>query len=459
MSHPLRAHRFGTALALLGGLGLCTVARAETITYGPMLTRGATPDRMIVTWGTQGKSDPGQVAFRKKGDTAFTMATGGSARDHQVVLTGLATGSEYEYSVKSGSAASATFSFHTCPAAGLPMDFVFYGDSRSDPTSHARVVAQVTKHNPEMVFESGDLVPLGLYAQYLSEFFPVVKDLVAVTPFQAAPGNHDASLLESDYGSIFPAVDATPLGTNWRPYYSLICGNAMFIGLNSNDITDTDQQNYLAARLHDASYDATIQHVLVWFHHSAYSPGSHGDNGTVQSRWVPLFSNPLNKVTAVFSGHDHLYARMKDSKSDVLYVVSGGAGADLYSDTGKSAATKVISKKAYNFVTLHVAGDTLSAVAYDDTDTEIDRFSVTKPHIDPPDMAGVPQDLGGANAPDMAMATDLGSNPPPPPDKGGCAIGSSAAQANGFGPLAGLSLLALAFARSRRRRVSFQKSC
>lgn len=432
------------AVAVVGmGTALPQLAAAETITYGPMLVRGATPDTMIVRWGTQGASDPGLVSFRKKGDVSFNMVSGGNSRDHEVLLKGLSVGTEYEYSIASGSATSSTYAFNTCPAAGMPMDVVFYGDSRSDKVSHARVISQVQKHNPEILFESGDIVPAGIYATYLDEFFPVVKDLVATTPFQAVPGNHDAALpFAGNYGAIFPSL--RPSGDAWKSYYAFVCGNSMFIGLDSNDITDSDQLDYLNGKLRAATLDTSVEHVFVWFHHAPYSPGSHGDNGTVQSKWVPIFNDPLNKVTAVFSGHDHLYARMKDSKSDVLYIVSGGAGADLYSDTKASRATKVVSKKAYNFVALHIAGLTVSGVAYDDTDTEIDRFSVKKPMIDPPDLGGTPPTA------DMGTGTE---DPPPPPDpKGGCAMSGvssrTVSSASSLGVLLGFFGLALL----RRRR-------
>lgn len=429
-------------VAVAASLAACPInAVAETITYGPMLVRGATADTMIVRWGTQGNSDPGEVAFRKKGDAAFTMTPGGSARDHEVVMKGLTTSTEYEYSVKSGTASSATYSFHTCPAAGMPMDIAFYGDSRSNPTTHARVIAQMVKHGPEMILESGDIVPNGRYTEYLGEFFPTVKDIVPTTPFLAAPGNHDNYSDLAEYRMIFPSL--RPAGEAWQPYYSLTCGNAMFIALNSNEIMDSDQQDWLVGRLRAASFDKAIQHVFVWFHHGAYSPGQHGDNGTVQARWVPLFNDPVHKVTAVFSGHDHIYARMKDT-SDVFYVVSGGAGADLYNDTRASRATKVVSKKAYNFVTLHIAGETVSAVAYDDTDTEIDRFMIKKPTIDPPDLGTTPVDMGSEEPP-----------PPPMDPKGGCTLGAFSGATTGaavsmsmFGGL----FLALAVRRRRTRR-------
>ncbi len=41
-----------------------------------------------------------------------------------------------------------------------------------------------------------------------------------------------------------------------------------------------------------------------------------------------LFS--MNKVTAVFSGHDHLYCKVE--KGAILYFISGGAGSPLYSN-------------------------------------------------------------------------------------------------------------------------------
>lgn len=435
-----RAFVTGAVAASLAALP--NVAAAETITYGPMLVRGATSDVMIVRWGTQGSSDPGELSFRKKGDAMFTMVPGGSARDHEVIMKGLSTGTEYEYSVKSGTATSPTFAFHTCPAPGMPMDIVFYGDSRSNRTAHERVLSQLVKHGPEMILESGDLVPGGRYTEYLGEFFPAVKDIVSTTPFLAAPGNHDNYMDLAEYRMIFPSL--RPAGEAWQPYYALTCGNAMFIALNSNEILDGDQQDWLAGRLRAASLDRAVQHVFVWFHHSAYSPGQHGDNGSVQARWVPLFKDPVHKVTAVFSGHDHIYARMKDA-SDVFYIVSGGAGADLYNDTRSSRATKVISKKAYNFVTLHIAGETVSAVAYDDTDTEIDRFMIKKPIIDPPDLGTTPVDMGSEEPP-----------PPPMDPKGGCTLGafsgsgSAAASMSVFGGL----FLALAFRRRSRSRRS-----
>ncbi len=408
MSYRTEHARFVAALTATLSLASLHSAAAETISYGPFLARGVTPDTMIVRWGTTGSADSTVLKLRQKGQTTFAMKAGAAARDHEVVVTGLKPSTIYEYSVESGSASSPTYAFATCPAVGdkLPLDLVFYGDSRDGATAHARLLDEVKKRVPDMVFESGDIAPSGRYTQYLAEFFPATRDLFASVPFMAAPGNHDATTpYDGNYGAIFPSPRAMPASQPWTPYYSFVCGNSQFIALDSNDVQDSDQNAFLEQSLSQAQKSRDIQHVFVWFHHAAYSPGSHGDDNRVIAKWVPLFRDPKNKVTAVFAGHDHVYARMSDGSS-VTYVVSGGAGAPLYSDTKQSRATKVISKSAYNFVSLRVTDLTVSGVAYNDTGVEIDRFSITKPRVEPPPgpdpMDPMPQDDGMDPLPKMA---------------------------------------------------------
>jgi hypothetical protein len=151
---------------------------AQQISYGPIIGRGVIPDKMIVKWGTGSASDGTQVSWRKKGDATFQVATGTASRDHE---------------------------FTTWPAPGAPMDAVFCGDSRDGMADHKKIADPIVSKAPEVVFESGDIVGLGLYAQYVNEFFPSVAGLVATTPLMAAPGNHDATLGLGGYQPIFPA--------------------------------------------------------------------------------------------------------------------------------------------------------------------------------------------------------------------------------------------------------------
>jgi hypothetical protein len=236
-----------------------------------------------------------------------------------------------------------------------------------------KIAALVKAKSPDLVFESGDLYIDGSYNGYLSEFFPAVSALVASTPFMSTPGNHDndSGDLQGNYGAVFP-IPKQNATDPWRAYYSFVCGNVMFIGLDSNQSGDGTQKQFLQTQLSAAGADATIDHVFVWFHHAPYSVGDHGDDAGTKSNWVPIF-NASSKVTAVFSGHDHLYAHMSDG-SNVVYCVSGGAGAQLYSVGQMSAATTIKAVSAYNYVDVHVAGKSVSATAYDDADNVIDTW-------------------------------------------------------------------------------------
>jgi MYXO-CTERM domain-containing protein len=366
--------------ALLLGLG--GSASAQSLTYGPIIGRGLTPDQMIIKWGTGGSGDATKVSWRKKGDAAFQSVTGGASKDHEIVLTGLTLDTEYEYFAESGSAKTGTFAFTTCPAPGAPMDAVVYGDMRDGATMHKKLVGLIQAKNPEVTISTGDIVGIGNYGTasgpfptgYLGEFFPAAKDLVAVTPYMAAPGNHDnTSGLANNYGLIFPSPRAT--GAAWQSYYAYTCGNALFISLDSNKTSDSAQKTFLGAKLAAAAADTTIDHVIIWFHHAPYSVGNHGDNSSVQTNWVPSFDNPNNKVSAVFSGHDHLYGRFNNG-SKVAYVVAGAAGAPLYSVSKTSKATAQFTKSTYNFVSLHFAGKLLTGTTYDDSGMQIDTFMV-----------------------------------------------------------------------------------
>lgn len=418
------------AVLLLTGL-----AQAQSLTYGPLLGRGLTPDRMIVKWGTAADNDPTSLFVRPRGSARpFLQIDGAAARDHEVWIAGLVPGQSYEYFVRSGAARSAPASFSTCPTQGMPLTVVFYGDSRGNPMNHASVLAQVQRQGPDMVLESGDIAPLGQYSEYLAEFAPVTQELTATTPFMAAPGNHDLlGPLEAGYARVFP-MPRERQSDPWRPYYAFTCGNALFLGLDSNSYFDEDQIAFLRAQLQAARAQPAVQHVLVWFHHPPYSPGDHGDNQGVVDLWTRYFQDPRNKISAVFSGHDHIYARMSDG-SATPYIVSGGAGADLYGDQGSSQARRVTSAVSLNFVSVRLTGPLLQATAFDDKGQVLDRFSVNRDTV--PAAAGVD-----------SLTTDPGG-----PRAAGCSVaGQGAATACWPLGLLGLGLLhRRRHARSNRR--------
>jgi 3',5'-cyclic AMP phosphodiesterase CpdA len=61
-------------------------------------------------------------------------------------------------------------------------------------------------------------------------------------------------------------------------------------------------------------------------HHPPFSISVHGGSRDLRERWTPLFEK--YQVSAVFSGHDHVYQRAEHD--GIRYFVSGGGGAPLY---------------------------------------------------------------------------------------------------------------------------------
>jgi len=117
-------------------------------------------------------------------------------------------------------------------------------------------------------------------------------------------------------------------------------GNAHFVALDTN-------QDYSAG---SAQYDWLVNDLqastqpwkLVFFHQPAYSSGSHGSTGAVQTYLVPIFET--YGVDIVFNGDDHEYERtcpILDGActtlqgGGVVYYVTGGGGASLYSPSGR----------------------------------------------------------------------------------------------------------------------------
>src|SRR2546423_3718601 len=164
----------GITIALVG-LSASVVNAAPTITYGPIISRGATPDKMLVHWGTNAQASGGDltVTYRVKGAAAMQTATAagpachGANCDYEATISSLTPGTEYEYAI-AGNAVDGKLHFGSCPAVGGALDVAFYGDSRTYGSIHQMIAGNVLKAGADIVFESGDIQEFGMYANYIS---------------------------------------------------------------------------------------------------------------------------------------------------------------------------------------------------------------------------------------------------------------------------------------------------
>ena len=117
-------------------------------------------------------------------------------------------------------------------------------------------------------------------------------------------------------------------GGDTERYYAFTYATARFLVLDSNaySFALTDQTAWLERELIAARQDPPIRHIFVVMHHPPFSISLHGGAVDLRERWTPLFEK--YEVSAVFSGHDHVYERAEHN--GLRYFVTGGGGAPLY---------------------------------------------------------------------------------------------------------------------------------
>jgi len=221
--------------------------------------------------------------------------------------------------------------------------FVMMGDMGSGDQAQAAVAQALLDYFTKtrrfrFVLMLGD----NLYDDdYNGEFLEPYKPLLdRGVKFYAALGNHDRDL----------EIHFKPFNMEDRDRYSFDEGNARFVALNSNHPGDPAQIAFL-----DSVFDgAGTKWRICFFHHPLYSSGQHA----TESREVirPALEPALirNHVNLVFSGHEHLYERIKPQHG-IRYFVSGGGGRSLYSVHPSEFDEVAVSE--HHFMVGEIAGD------------------------------------------------------------------------------------------------------
>ena len=200
--------------------------------------------------------------------------------------------------------------------------FVAYGDTRTDPAAHARVIQEIVGLHPEFVLQSGDLVSNGTNPKQWDLFNQITQPLRAAhIAYYPARGNHD---LGTFYPHYVPGTFDSGDKVN-RLYYAFTRHNNRFIIVDSMEPYDPGSVQYVWLERELARSKAFVS-TFVMFHEGPFSVGPHGPTLDAQKYLHPLFVKYHPR--AVFCGHDHLYYRTK--RDGVTYIVTGGGGAPPY---------------------------------------------------------------------------------------------------------------------------------
>jgi hypothetical protein len=290
-------------------------------------------------------------------------------------LDGLRPGTTYYYGVghdgfdpASRTRLSTVGTFRTAPAA--PETFVFTAFGDQGVSSHAlandRVIlarhpsfhlhagdicyADTTGHG-----EDSDIYDPTVWDQFLTQTESVAKSV----PWMVTTGNHDMEAWYSPNGyggqaARWSLPDSGFDARNAPGVYSFTYGNVGIVALDANDVsyeipankgcTGGRQTAWLDKRLGELR--GTVDFVVVFFHHCAYSTSTHASDGGVRDAWLPLFTK--HQVDLVINGHNHVYERTDaikggavgkaipvgastdPTRDGIVYVTAGGAGKDLY---------------------------------------------------------------------------------------------------------------------------------
>ncbi|MBI4508879.1 MAG: metallophosphoesterase, partial [Deltaproteobacteria bacterium] len=299
-------------------------ARAEAFRKGPYL-QWVTTSSVTIVWESDAEL-PGRVVVQSPVEPDRVVEAP-LARLQEVRVTDLSAGRRYSYAVEAGGE-RATGELITAPSGDEPFSFVVFGDSRSNADSHRVVVERVRREVPDFILGTGDMVNEGASEKDWQVFFQVERQLLRENVLFPSLGNHDRQGRHrgaDNYRKYFAVPDDSP---DPERYYAFTYGNSRFLVLDSNSYSFalTDQTAWIERELRLARENPAIQHVFVNMHHPPYSISLHGGQPELREMWTPIFER--FGVDAVFSGHDHCYARSQ--MNNVRYFVSGGGGAPLY---------------------------------------------------------------------------------------------------------------------------------
>jgi hypothetical protein len=270
---------------------------------------------------------------------------------------------------------------------------------------HRRVVQRMSQEVPDFVLGTGDMVDEGYRQDQWQEFFDVENEVFRDNVYFPALGNHDRQgrgRTADTYRAYFSVPEN---GNDTERYYAFTYGSSRFLVLDSNaySFALTDQTAWIERELVAARQDTSLRHIFVVMHHPPFSVSLHGGQADLRERWTPLFER--YNVSAVFSGHDHVYSRAENN--DIHYFITGGGGAPLYPRRPRSHPIDVAAVKKFervlHYLRVTVTGSRLEVTAVRADGTIIETTSWTDgaepPRVEAPKILAM-----GSGSPTAAPA-------------------------------------------------------
>ena len=196
------------------------------------------------------------------------------------------------------------------------INFYVFGDSQGYQGGVEQIVTAANLHRPDFLFHCGDLTPFGQENQYQAIKTVLDQSLV---PVYTTIGNHDIKggggvLYEEYFGS---------------STYSFDINQAHFTVFNTSSGDASIQElTWLEQDLSQTAADFKF----VFTHIPPFDPRTGDNHSLLNPDTGPVLMSLFEEyeVDVVFTGHIHMYN--ETVVNGVRYVITGGAGANLYAD-------------------------------------------------------------------------------------------------------------------------------
>jgi predicted MPP superfamily phosphohydrolase len=226
--------------------------------------------------------------------------------------------------------------------------FVAIGDNGTGEQPQYDIADQMESWHRRFAFDMVIMLGDNLYgsqrpADFVQKFERPYKQLLNLgVKFYASLGNHDKT--SNDRYELF--------NMGGERYYTYARRNVRFFVLDSNQL-----DRLQLAWVENALKEAREAWKIAYFHHPLYSDGGrHGSEVELRVLLEPLFVK--YGVSVVYSGHDHVYERVKPQKG-ISYFVSGAGGELRRGDLKRSTITAAGFDEDRSFMLNEVAGDDL----------------------------------------------------------------------------------------------------
>ena len=255
----------------------------------------------------------------------------------------------------------------TLPNKADTVKFAAFGDMGTGDKPQYDIGALMNQARESFKFDFVIMLGDNLYGSqkpndFVTKFETPYKPLLdAGVKFYAALGNHDQQTNRF----------YKPWNMNGERYYTYTKKNVRFFVLDS-DYLDRKQLDWVENELKTS----TEPWKVAYFHHPLYSSGGrHGSETDLRVVLEPLFMK--YQVNAVFSGHDHVYERVKP-QHDIYYFVAGSGGQLRQGDLRKTDLTAAGYDQEQSFMLVEIDSDAMSIEAISRSGKTVDSATLAR---------------------------------------------------------------------------------